>query len=499
MDSLSQEEIPLDDYKLNDDVKMSLYLSEDPFNNEKEKKHYKRLRRCLTLQNNLNASKYNFYFNKLKEDHAYLFNQQIIKKLYVHFDLDMFYAQVEMLRSGNNFPLGIGSNLMLCTCNYLAREHGVRAGMPGYLAKKLCPNLVIINPDFKRINFYSDEIMKILSLFDNEIEIYGIDEACLILSKEKLKEAEDIIKEKNLQNEVEMRECNSQEVDEINNNFIKRVDGLIQSIRAYVYKKTCLTISAGISYTRGLAKYASGVNKPNGQYFTTDYDLELPIDKINGIGNATKEILNKTLKIKNICELREKMNEIFLKLTEKTAISLLHLSYGVGYFDFRSNKKVHSKGISTSFQGTLDLGFIYDKLFFLCDSLFKKIKGYIGTTLTLKLRYSSFKTVNKSMKIGKIERVEDLFNSALSLLKEKEKIAFPEKVNQIGISISDLKKLEPLQLCCSNAAERECPICYWKFYHESDTIVQSHVELCIKKKAAKEKMTLDKYLIKKEK
>lgn len=314
---LDDQLTPLDDFNKSKKVKVSVHLAHDPFNDEKEKKHYKRLKKVLALKNTVQKINLQPHFNALQSNYPQLFSSNKIKKIYVHFDLDMFYAQVEMLRSGNTFPLGIGSTTMLAATNYLAREYGVKAGMPGYIGKQLCPHLVIIKPDFQRINCYSDTIMGLLSIFDSEVEIYGIDEACLSFSEEKLILSEkeikknEFLKNENFSDENFIKKLEERKFKEEEKEFIKRVYALVYQIRKYVYKKTCLTISAGLSLTRGLAKYASGINKPNGQFFVTDYDVNLEVDEINGIGNATKEILNNALKIKTIKDLREKKEEIF--------------------------------------------------------------------------------------------------------------------------------------------------------------------------------------------
>lgn len=69
-----------------------------------------------------------------------------VGKTIVHVDMDMFYAAVEMRDdpSLKTKPMAVGSIGMLTTANYIARQYGVRAAMPGYIGKKLCPELVIV-------------------------------------------------------------------------------------------------------------------------------------------------------------------------------------------------------------------------------------------------------------------------------------------------------------------------------------------------------------------
>ncbi len=64
--------------------------------------------------------------------------------------MDMFYAAVEIRDEPElaNVPLAIGGDSMISTANYVARKYGVRSAMPGFIARKICPDLV-----FRPCNF----------------------------------------------------------------------------------------------------------------------------------------------------------------------------------------------------------------------------------------------------------------------------------------------------------------------------------------------------------
>uniref|UniRef100_A0A183BCI6 UmuC domain-containing protein n=1 Tax=Echinostoma caproni TaxID=27848 RepID=A0A183BCI6_9TREM len=85
----------------------------------------------------------------------------------VHVDMDAFYAAVEIRDQPELrfLPVAVGSNSMLSTSNYIARRYGVRAGLPGFLGKKLCPNLHIIPPDFARYTEASRSVRAVLSQY----------------------------------------------------------------------------------------------------------------------------------------------------------------------------------------------------------------------------------------------------------------------------------------------------------------------------------------------
>ena len=75
--------------------------------------------------------------------------------------------------------MAVGSTGMLCTSNYAARKYGVRAAMPGFIAKKLCPNLKIIKPDMGKYKKVSKEVQEIFSIYDANFCPMSLDEAYL--------------------------------------------------------------------------------------------------------------------------------------------------------------------------------------------------------------------------------------------------------------------------------------------------------------------------------
>lgn len=85
-------------------------------------------------------------------------------RVYAHFDMDAFFASVEIRDSPHlaTFPVAVGGSSMLSTANYVARSYGVSSAMPGYIAKRLCPNLIIIPPHFSKYKAASRIVMSIL-------------------------------------------------------------------------------------------------------------------------------------------------------------------------------------------------------------------------------------------------------------------------------------------------------------------------------------------------
>nr|CAG8581247.1 14265_t:CDS:10 [Entrophospora candida] len=192
-------------------------------------------------------------------------------RVIMHIDMDAFYASVEMRDNPSlkDIPMAVGDISMLCTANYVARKYGVRSAMPGFIAKRLCPTLVIVPLNFVKYREASSKIHKILKSYDPNLRSVGLDEAYLDIT------------------------------DYLDNTTITP-DQLAQRIRSEIKNETGLTASAGIGPNLLLAKVCSDINKPNGQYDLSnlleeeilEFVKSLEIRKIKGIGRVTGKILN---------------------------------------------------------------------------------------------------------------------------------------------------------------------------------------------------------------
>lgn len=75
--------------------------------------------------------------------------------------------------------MAVGGMGMLSTSNYAARKFGVRAAMPGFIGKKLCPELIIVPPNFDKYKAVSKEVQEIFSHYDPGFSPMSLDEAYL--------------------------------------------------------------------------------------------------------------------------------------------------------------------------------------------------------------------------------------------------------------------------------------------------------------------------------
>jgi len=177
----------------------------------------------------------------------------------IHIDMDCFYAAVEMREhpelAGRPIAVGGASGRgVLTTCNYPAREYGVRSAMPVFKAKQLCPQLVILPVRFELYREASRNIREIFKRYTELVEPLSLDEAYLDVSHHKRRGAE-----------------------------------LAEEIRAAIYAESGLTASAGIGPNKLVAKIASDWNKPNGQCVVSPsrvaaFMQDLPVRRIWGVG-----------------------------------------------------------------------------------------------------------------------------------------------------------------------------------------------------------------------
>jgi DNA polymerase-4 len=222
----------------------------------------------------------------------------------VHLDMDCFYAAIEVrdrpaLRGK---PVGVGGARdrrgVLTTCNYEAREFGVRSAMPTFMALQRCPNLIVLPTRFDVYRREAAIIRVILHRFTPLVEPLSLDEAYLDVTAHPDAPA-----------------------------------GLAEVIRDMIFRKTKLTSSAGIGPNKLVAKIASEINKPNGQLEVKAQDVPafmapLPVRKIWGIGPASEQKLEQ-LGIKTCAELQRFSRVELQELFGKFGIELYDLCRGI--------------------------------------------------------------------------------------------------------------------------------------------------------------------------
>lgn len=243
----------------------------------------------------------------------------------IHIDMDCFYAAVEMrdFPEYRDIPLAVGGDgprSVLCTANYQARTFGVRAAMPAITAKKLCPNLKIVNGRMDVYKEVSQHIREIFSRYTDLIEPLSLDEAYL-----------DVSMSANCQGSATL---------------------IAEKIRADIYNELNLTASAGIAPNKFIAKIASDENKPNGQYVVSPDNVGafveyLSLKKIPGIGPKTFEKL-KRYGYQTCADVRNSNVRELQSLVGKFANSLYLKAHGVDNRELEVSRQRKSLAIETT-------------------------------------------------------------------------------------------------------------------------------------------------------
>ncbi|REF43106.1 DNA polymerase-4 [Serratia ficaria] len=246
----------------------------------------------------------------------------------IHIDMDCFYAQVEMRDNPalRDLPIAIGGPTktqgILCTSNYKAREFGVRAAQSTYEAFKLCPELVLIHPDFAKYKIISNQLSTIYRKYSERIQLISLDEAYIDVSDSQLHNGSATL--------------------------------IAQSIKTEIFDTLNLTASAGVSFNKMLAKIASDWNKPNGLFVITpdmrnSFMKNLPLIKIPGVGKVGYEKLKK-IGLSTCGEVIERdITELINIFGKRAALKLLEACHGVSNSIVKEKSQRKSFGIEKTF------------------------------------------------------------------------------------------------------------------------------------------------------
>ncbi|XP_012880757.1 PREDICTED: DNA polymerase kappa isoform X1 [Dipodomys ordii] len=417
----------------------------------------------------------------------------------VHIDMDAFYAAVEMRDNPElkDKPIAVGSLSMLSTSNYHARRFGVRAAMPGFIAKRLCPQLIIVPPNFDKYKAVSKEVKEILAEYDPNFMAMSLDEAYLNITKhlqERQNWPEDkrryFLKMGNLvENDKPGKEVNNVcehewpsspllfedsppdlqppgnpfqvNFEEQNNPqtlqdsivFGTSAEEVVKEIRFRIEQKTTLTASAGIAPNTMLAKVCSDKNKPNGQYqilptrqAVMDFIKDLPIRKVSGIGKVTEKML-KALGIITCTELYQQRALLSVLFSETSWHYFLHISLGLGSTDLARDGERKSMSVERTFSEVSKAEEQYSLCQELCTELAQDLQkeGLKGRTVTIKLKNVNFEVKTRAITVSSIvSTAEEIFAIAKELLRTEinAECPYPLRLRLMGVRISSFSSEE---------------------------------------------------------
>ncbi|MGH2331388.1 DNA polymerase IV [Thermoanaerobacter mathranii] len=344
-----------------------------------------------------------------------------MKRKIIHVDMDAFFASVEQHDNPEykGKPVivgGLSGRGVVSTCSYEARKYGIHSAMPMYMARKLCPHGIFLSVRRKRYEEVSKQIFDILYSITPLVEPVSIDEAYL-------------------------------DVTDID----KNPEVIAKEIKKKVKETTGLTISAGVSYNKFLAKLASDWNKPDGFTVITEDMIPdilepLPVSKVYGIGEKSEERL-KSMGINTIGDLLKLSQENLVEIFGKVGVEIYLRIRGIDERPVETMREIKSIGKEKTLEkDTKDKKLLlhYAKLFsdIISEELFRA--GLYARTVTVKIKTSDFAIHTKSKTLNKYIRLsEDIYNVAYEII---ENIKLDQYIRLIGLSVSNLSAVKYEQL-----------------------------------------------------
>ncbi|MFS0781031.1 DNA polymerase IV [Bacillus sp. 1P06AnD] len=323
-------------------------------------------------------------------------------RVILHVDMNSFYASVEATFNPELIgkPLAIAGNPeerrgIVVTCSYEARKYGIKTTMPLWEAKKLCPGLIVMKPDFEKYRNASKGIFELLRSYTTLVEPVSIDEGYM-----------DITECEHLGSPIQIAE----------------------SIQRRIYETMGLPCSVGIAPNKFLAKTASDMKKPMGITILRKRDVPvvlwpLPTGDMHGIGDKTAQKLT-TIGIKTIGDLAH-ANELQLKkllgingLKLKDKANGIHMSPVDPESIFDHKSVGNSTTLPRDVNNQRDLLKIIDMLSAKVSARLKN-KQLLGTKIGITIRYQDRRTITRSQTMQNpfVEHA-DIYQKAQALFKK---------------------------------------------------------------------------------
>ncbi len=332
--------------------------------------------------------------------------------------MDAFYASVEQRDAPElrGKPVAVGGRPegrgVVAAASYEARTFGVHSAISMSRALRLCPELNVVKPDFKKYRAVSQLVFDLFREVTPLVEPLSLDEAYLDVTANAWGET--------LATPVARR------------------------LKQQIHTRTGLTASAGVAPNKFLAKVASSWQKPDGLTVVPQQRVEtflrgLPVDVLWGVGPKTaaklrRHGITKLIDVRDVDDLRLR------HLVGKQAEWLKRLAYGRDDRPVTPNRTAKSSGSERTYpEDLLDTDVIRVEL----ERMTKNAAGWLerrtlyARTVTIKVRYSDFTTITRSRSEAVPVREASTLVDWVSALVDKTDIG-ARPVRLLGVSVSNL-------------------------------------------------------------
>ena len=349
----------------------------------------------------------------------------------IHVDMDQFFAAVEQLDNPElkGKPIAVGHDAergVVSTASYEARRFGVHSAQSIQVAKRLCPQLIIVEPHFQRYKEVSSQLHEIFHDYTDLIEPISLDEAFLDVTD--------------------------------NKKGVELAVDIAREIKQRIRETTGLTASAGVSYCKFLAKIASDWRKPDGLTVihpdrALDFIAHLKVEKIWGVGQKTAEKMHR-MGIFTGLDLR---NMSLSRLTQefgKMGQVFYDFSRGIDNRPVISEWERKSVSCEQTFESDIsENAAVTIHLYHIVLELVRRIEknDFEGRTLTLKVKFGrkreqtedrfqsaerqDFQQITRSITVDHILRTKDeILPLAKQLMRGVEFHSHPIRLLGLGVS-----------------------------------------------------------------
>jgi len=346
-----------------------------------------------------------------------------MSRVILHIDMNAFFAACHIIDNPSlkGKPVAVGSNTgkgVLSTASYEARKYGVNSAMPVFMAKKKCPDLVIVESDFDLYHRKSNEFLSIIKRYSPIIEVASIDECYVDITQSIIN--------------------------------IKDPLGYIKSIQDAIYNETGLSCSIGVAPNKFLAKMASDYKKPMGITVIRKKDISkilwpIEIGDMFGIGKKTAPKL-RSVGINTIGDLATSSDiDTLRSILGKNYYFLVKAANGDGD-DVVNTEEEDPKSIGNSVtlsENTTSIDEMEKVLGELLDTSLDRMNGSSleckGVSITI--RYSDFSNVTRSTSFkDKTNDRKVLFARITKLLEENYQDG--REVRLLGVTLRNLEEVK---------------------------------------------------------
>ncbi len=308
-----------------------------------------------------------------------VFHEEIVHLELAHIDCDSFFASVEKRDNPKliDKPVIIGgeSRGVVAAACYVARMYGIHSAMPMFRAKQLCPNAVIIHPKIDKYRQVGRQIRHLMQDAASKIEPLSIDEAYLQFLP-------------------------SQTHDPYHHPFACQV---LAALLKRIEYQTGISVSAGLSYNKMLAKLASDFDKPRGfkvigRQEAKKFLAPQPISRLWGVGPAMSTKL-KRMGINTIGQMQQMDPNTVRHIFGKTGSRLVQFANASDNRKVESSSETKSVSVESTFAKDIaSYAELVNEMEKMTQQLIDRANkaNFSARALTLKLRDSKFRIYTRT-------------------------------------------------------------------------------------------------------